>query len=155
MNNHLKCLQSQLTLHTFFGALPNIPAHREQMSRRVQTAVNRLEGGSEDFEPLQTRPRQPRSRGRGRGGARGGEGGRGRGRQPTDDDDNDQPNLPGTSNKGPEVIPQREKDKLEAMKRKQQAIELLKSKKRKGMKKRRNVRQIKAQADLSESSSDD
>lgn len=121
------------------------------MSRRVQTAVNRLEGGSEDFQPQQPRPRQPRGRGRGRGAVRGGGEARGRGRQPADDDDE----LPGTSNKAPEVIPQREKDRQEAMKRKQQAIALLKSKKPKGMKKRKNVRQTKAQADLSESSSDD
>lgn len=140
--------QSQLTLHTFFGAIPNIPAHREQMSRRVQSAVNRLEGGSEAFTSLEPRPRQPRGRG---GSSRGG---RGRGRAAPLDADEELP-FPGAVSKGPEVIPQREKDKAEATKRKQQAIEVLKNKKQRGIKKRRNVRQVKPQANLSESSSDD
>lgn len=117
------------------------------MSRRVQSAVNRLEGGSEEFTPLDPRPRQPR----GRGGSRGG---RGRGRAATLNADDELP-FPGAVSKGPEVIPQREKDKAEATKRKQQAIDVLKNKKQRGIKKRRNVRQVKPQANLSESSSDD
>lgn len=118
------------------------------MSRRVQSAVNRLEGGSEEFTPLEPRPRQPRGR---VGSSRGG---RGRGRAAPLDADKELP-LPGAVSKQPEVIPQREKDKAEATKRKQQAIELLKNKKQRGIKKRRNVRQVKPQANLSESSSDD
>lgn len=117
------------------------------MSRRVQSAVNRLEGGSEEFTPLEPRPRQPR----GRGGSRGG---RGRGRAAPMDAGEELP-FSGAIAKGPEVIPQREKDKAEATKRKQQAIEVLKNKKQRGLKKRINVRQVKPQANLSESSSDD
>ncbi|XP_046676244.1 DNA excision repair protein ERCC-5 homolog isoform X3 [Homalodisca vitripennis] len=152
--NRLSQKSSQLTLHTFFGAVPNITAHREQMSKRVQTAVNRLEGGSENFQPSEPRPRQPRGRGRARG-VVGGGARRGRGRALGGGDEDDREFIHESVGKPLEVIPQREKDRQEALKRKQQAIEILKKKKSKLMKKRRNLRQEKPEANLSESSSDD
>lgn len=141
-------LQSQLTLHTFFGAVPNIEAQREQMSRRVQSAVNKLEGGREDFKPVQPRQRQPRRpRGRGRGS-------RVAAREVCLLDSHESCSGDGC-NSSAAVIPQKEKDKMEALKRKQKAIEVFKNKKIKGVNKRKNLRQTKSEANLSESSSNE
>lgn len=155
-------LQSQKTIDNYFQSMPNIPAHREQMSVRVQRAVHRIGGGTEDLEPLVSRRNTTRgsirSRGRGRN--------RGRGRANEEEvvrsrirersEFEPPPSPPTDPLYSDELIPQREQDRLDSLKRKMNAIEVMKGcKKGRGAKNKRKIRQEKPEAKLSESSGED
>lgn len=149
---------SQKTIESYFRIIRTLPANTEQMSKRVQRAVNRLDGNTDETEVI---PATQRNRGRrGRSSAeatsrstRGGRGrGRGRGILNAENESNvcQVPVIPGE-----ELIPQREKDRLEALKRKMDAIEVFKNSKKSKKGKRKNMRLEKEPANLSESSDED
>lgn len=154
---------SQKTIESYFRIIRTLPANREQMSRRVQKAVNRLDGNPDETEVI---PPTQRSRRGGRSSVeisvteaaatRSTRGGRGRGRGRRTSNVENESNVRAIPiNLGDELIPQREKDRLEALKRKMDAIEVFKNSKKSKKGKRRNLRLDKKAANLSESSDED
>uniref|UniRef100_A0A1B6DJL5 Uncharacterized protein n=2 Tax=Clastoptera arizonana TaxID=38151 RepID=A0A1B6DJL5_9HEMI len=130
------------------------------MSARVQRAVHRIGGGSDETETHVSQSRRTRGSTRSRPRVRN----RGQSRSNLetqtrinrDQLETDPPSPPVDSMVyKDELIPQREQDRLDALKRKMKAIEVMKKSKRGRGGKKRFVRQEKPEAKLSESSSDD
>lgn len=128
------------------------------MSRRVQEAVSRLDGNQDEAEitTVTQRSRVGRGRSSSEPANRGTRGGRGRGRGRDILNAENESNIRRVPiNLGDELIPQREKDRLAAVKRKMDAIEVYKNNKKIKKGKRRNLRLDKKAINLSESSEED
>ncbi|XP_075211517.1 rad2 superfamily protein mus201 isoform X2 [Lycorma delicatula] len=147
---------SQTTIDTFFQVKPTIPVYKDKVSHRVQKAIQRLGGERSDQSdllevPAGTSSSQRKTQGKKNIRSQIQQGlKRGRGARLIIE-----PSPPPKPLTAEELIPQREQDRLEALKRKMAAIEVLKTKKSKNVKKRPPRAPIKQEANLSESSSDE
>ncbi|PSN40490.1 hypothetical protein C0J52_05251 [Blattella germanica] len=167
--------KSQRSLDSYFKIIPKLHAAEGKLSKRVKQAINRIGGavGSENedepsegqenlqskrrrIEPKATKPKSSRGRGRGRGiNPISNEQ-----IQPTATNSSSQVQPVETNTSGStyseEFIPQRERDKINALKSKLRAIEVFRRSKIDTGKKKQNKfkRRMLKEAKLSESSSD-
>lgn len=152
--------KSQKAIDTYFK-LHTVPKSIEQnLSKRVQKAVQRL--NNEDFDEEEKVNEDEVNGKRGKTKAAGE---KRKKRRNSNDEENSvelksQPKIPGAvssaEKKTEEYIPQREKDKAEALKKKLHAIEVVRKSKQglyKTKKVKRCVRKVKKEAELSESDS--
>lgn len=150
--------QTQSRIDSFFHVKPAIPVYKDRVSSRVQKAIHRLGGEHSStltqFESAVNSSEPRRRPRRSRGGSQSTRG-QGRGRSSIIPSESLSPPDSPTLTPNEELIPQRERDRLEALKRKMHAIEVMKTKKSKNVKKRPPKAPIKKEANLSESSSDE
>jgi hypothetical protein len=161
-----------MSLDSYFKVIPKLQAAEGKLSKRVQQAVHRLgragncdseepssEGRKSGHIPLRrkkqtdrnvnVRPENGEARSRGRG--------RGRGKSHESDTVCEQSDPSAVPDISGEFIPQRERDKINALKRKLKAIEVFRTSKT-GLDRTKRQKKVRRQelieAKLSESSSD-